>query len=153
MIRESRCDNKTPYAQTDEQAPLPDALYMLYQRVQSGLVSGEAHDFIFNCQMGRGRTTTGMVTACLIATVHDAERPEETLRAPDEDEDTDTYYDSVDGPSEEEVYLQGDGCFHHGRGGVGTNNNDIEFCYRGLQGHIATCQRVAVWQTRKIVDR
>lgn len=39
--------------QTDEQAPLPDALQQLLQRVQSGL--NTATDFVFNCQMGRGR--------------------------------------------------------------------------------------------------
>ena len=61
--------------------------------------------------MGRGRTTTGMVTASLIATLHEVDNPEETLKGEDEDEDADAYYDSVDGPSEEEVYLQGKAYF------------------------------------------
>ena len=62
---------------TREQAPLPAALAQLLERVRVGLASCEDADFVFNCQMGRGRTTTGMVTACLISTttqwVHDLE--------------------------------------------------------------------------------
>ncbi|KZT67481.1 hypothetical protein DAEQUDRAFT_729142 [Daedalea quercina L-15889] len=97
---------------TDEQAPLPAALAQLLERVRAGLESGEAADCIFNCQMGRGRTTTGMVTACLIATttqwVHDLETT--MLESPgEEDDDSRTvHYDSIDGPSEEEAYLQGE---------------------------------------------
>lgn len=60
--------------------------------------------------MGRGRTTTGMVTACLISTttqwVHDLESSMLEVRADDDDE-IDGRYDSIDGPSEEEAYLQG----------------------------------------------
>ncbi|KAI8059223.1 inositol hexakisphosphate-domain-containing protein [Gongronella butleri] len=51
---------------TDEQAPIPDVFDLLKQRIL------EAHvgkDVIFNCQMGRGRTTTAMVTACLISMI------------------------------------------------------------------------------------
>jgi hypothetical protein len=35
--------------------------------VVKGLEEGD--DFVFNCQMGRGRTTTGMIAASLIATI------------------------------------------------------------------------------------
>ncbi|WRT69446.1 uncharacterized protein IL334_006432 [Kwoniella shivajii] len=52
---------------TDEQAPLPVSLQVLVKRIAEGLQQGT--DFVFNCQMGRGRTTTGMTVACLIATV------------------------------------------------------------------------------------
>ncbi|KAF8623644.1 hypothetical protein AX17_007344 [Amanita inopinata Kibby_2008] len=88
---------------TDEQAPLPGALSQLLERVRSGMA--RAGDFIFNCQMGRGRTTTGMVTACLISStltwkVQQGERVAET---PSLD-----FYDTIDGPSEEEAYLQGE---------------------------------------------
>ena len=38
--------------QTDEQAPLPDALQQLLVRIQSSF--SVAGDFVFNCQMGRG---------------------------------------------------------------------------------------------------
>ncbi|KAI0783947.1 inositol hexakisphosphate-domain-containing protein [Irpex lacteus] len=93
-------------AVTDEQAPLPDALQQLLQRVQSGLDTG-AGDFIFNCQMGRGRTTTGMVTACLIATTATWDKAKQDIPSP-EDNDTIDMYDSMDGPSEEEAYLQGE---------------------------------------------
>ncbi|KAJ7822077.1 inositol hexakisphosphate-domain-containing protein [Mycena olivaceomarginata] len=89
-------------AVTDEQAPLPDALSQLFDRVKSGLT--QAGDFVFNCQMGRGRTTTGMVAACLIATTTNWIGKEPKY---DEDDLTDTY-DSMDGPSEEEAYLQGE---------------------------------------------
>jgi Inositol hexakisphosphate len=89
--------------QTDEQAPLPEALSQLLERVTSTYESAE--DFIFNCQMGRGRTTTGMVTACLIATVMNLKRDERTSEI--EPDSVVGDYDTIDGPSEEEAYLQG----------------------------------------------
>lgn len=88
--------------QTDEQAPLPDALFQLLNRVRLGY--SQAGDFIFNCQMGRGRTTTGMVTACLISTIMNWAGEESTEVAEDM---CMLNYDSIDGPSEEEAYLQG----------------------------------------------
>ncbi|KAJ7471451.1 inositol hexakisphosphate-domain-containing protein [Mycena galericulata] len=88
---------------TDEQAPLPDALSQLFDRVRSGLT--QAGDFVFNCQMGRGRTTTGMVAACLIATTWKWDGKEPTYG---DEELTSDVYDSMDGPSEEEAYLQGE---------------------------------------------
>ncbi|KAG2359074.1 inositol hexakisphosphate-domain-containing protein [Suillus spraguei] len=89
---------------TDEQAPLPDALSQLLERVRSGYP--EADDFIFNCQMGRGRTTTGMVTACLISTTMNWQGEENYI---DGHEDPDSVeYDSIDGPSEEQAYRQGE---------------------------------------------
>ncbi|KAG6374346.1 inositol hexakisphosphate-domain-containing protein [Boletus reticuloceps] len=88
---------------TDEQAPLPDALFQLLNRIRLGY--SQAGDFIFNCQMGRGRTTTGMVTACLISTIMNWVGDENVHVA----EDMSTLnYDSMDGPSEEEAYLQGE---------------------------------------------
>ncbi|EIW57292.1 uncharacterized protein TRAVEDRAFT_59033 [Trametes versicolor FP-101664 SS1] len=96
-------------AVTDEQAPLPGALMQLLTRVRSGLQSGHAADFVFNCQMGRGRTTTGMVTACLIATTTTWEHEREAALQDDE-QNANAFetYDSIDGPSEEEAYLQGE---------------------------------------------
>ncbi|KIJ13397.1 hypothetical protein PAXINDRAFT_170473 [Paxillus involutus ATCC 200175] len=88
---------------TDEQAPLPDALSQLLNRVRLGY--SQAGDFIFNCQMGRGRTTTGMVTACLISTVMNWTE-EENVDTPEEANMVG--YDAIDGPSEEEAYLQGE---------------------------------------------
>ncbi|WWC73457.1 uncharacterized protein I206_107427 [Kwoniella pini CBS 10737] len=52
---------------TDEQAPLPVTFGVLVKRIAEGLDQGT--DFVFNCQMGRGRTTTGMTVACLIASI------------------------------------------------------------------------------------
>lgn len=89
--------------QTDEQAPLPNALSQLLERVQSGY--SEAGDFIFNCQMGRGRTTTGMVTACLISTTMNWKGEENDFEG--QEDPSSTEYDSIDGPSEEQAYLQG----------------------------------------------
>ncbi|KAF9466586.1 inositol hexakisphosphate-domain-containing protein [Collybia nuda] len=88
---------------TDEQAPLPDALSQLLDRVAVGLA--QAGDFIFNCQMGRGRTTTGMVTACLISSTMNWEEAEKALEQHDI---VGEIYDTMDGPSEEEAYLQGE---------------------------------------------
>ncbi|KAJ7649811.1 inositol hexakisphosphate-domain-containing protein [Roridomyces roridus] len=88
---------------TDEQAPLPEALSHLFDRVRLGLT--QASDFVFNCQMGRGRTTTGMVAACLIATTQDWDGQEPKW---EDEEIISDAYDSVDGPSEEEAYLQGE---------------------------------------------
>lgn len=96
-------DREFDFLQTDEQAPLPGALSQLLERVTSTYES--AGDFIFNCQMGRGRTTTGMVTACLIATVMNLEQDGWTPEL--EPDGIVGDYDSIDGPSEEEAYLQG----------------------------------------------
>ena len=51
-----------------------------------------------------------MITACLIATMQqDASLiPEDT---PSPDEGVEELYDSIDGPSEEEAYLQGEYAF------------------------------------------
>ena len=51
-------------------------------------------------------TTTGMVTACLIATTATWSNSQEDIPSPEENEGVDLY-DSMDGPSEEEAYLQG----------------------------------------------
>ncbi|GJE96251.1 inositol hexakisphosphate-domain-containing protein [Phanerochaete sordida] len=105
MVKEGYHVDYDRVAVTDEQAPLPDALQRLLERVQSGL--DVAGDFIFNCQMGRGRTTTGMVTACLIATTSKWEKCEDHAPTPEDMENTEIY-DSMDGYSEEEAYLQGE---------------------------------------------
>ncbi|KAM6504289.1 Inositol hexakisphosphate domain containing protein [Amanita muscaria] len=88
---------------TDEQAPLPGALAQILERIRAGF--SQTGDFIFNCQMGRGRTTTGMVTACLIASTMDWKEPEPMSMAR---EPSVEYYDTMDGFSEEEAYLQGE---------------------------------------------
>jgi len=51
---------------TDEQAPIPDVFDQLVTRLQG---ANTGVDVLFNCQMGRGRTTTGMVTACLMTMI------------------------------------------------------------------------------------
>lgn len=54
-------------AVTDEQAPVPNVFSQLEERVQHAI---ETHSMtVFNCQMGRGRTTSGMVIAALIVTI------------------------------------------------------------------------------------
>lgn len=54
-------------AVTDEQAPVPAVFSEIERRVLKALSRGSAT--AFNCQMGRGRTTTGMIIASLISTV------------------------------------------------------------------------------------
>ncbi|KAG2117755.1 inositol hexakisphosphate-domain-containing protein [Suillus clintonianus] len=104
MAKEGFKINYGRVAITDEQAPLPDALSQLLERVRFGY--SEADDFIFNCQMGRGRTTTGMVTACLISTTMNWQGEENCI---DTQEDLNsTEFDSIDGPSEEQAYRQGE---------------------------------------------
>jgi hypothetical protein len=51
-------------------------------------------------------TTTGMVTACLIATTATWTKSSDDIPGAEENEGVDLY-DSMDGPSEEEAYLQG----------------------------------------------
>ena len=58
--------------------------------------------------MGRGRTTSGMVTACLIATTMTWEHEQEDSFVEEQSNNGLDQYDSIDGPSEEEAYLQGD---------------------------------------------
>ena len=58
--------------------------------------------------MGRGRTTTGMVTACLISSSITDRESSENDASSDDDELTLEVYDAIDGPSEEEVYLAGE---------------------------------------------
>jgi hypothetical protein len=53
---------------TDEQAPIPGVFAQLEARVESALQHTEVA-MAFNCQMGRGRTTTAMVAATLVATI------------------------------------------------------------------------------------
>ncbi|TFK40212.1 inositol hexakisphosphate-domain-containing protein [Crucibulum laeve] len=103
IIREGYKIDYGRVAITDEQAPLPDALSQLLDRVTSGM--SNAGDFIFNCQMGRGRTTTGMVTACLISSTLRWEQQEKKIA---EEESATEFYNTMDGPSEEEAYLQGE---------------------------------------------
>jgi len=97
---------KVDYARipvTDEQAPLPSALAQLLERVRTSM--DYAGDLIFNCQMGRGRTTTGMVAACLISTILTQELPQSATILEQNDSDL---IDVDDGPSAEEVYSKGE---------------------------------------------
>jgi len=57
--------------------------------------------------MGRGRTTTGMITASLITSTIDWKSESDGMVVEDEDEMALRLYDSMDGPSEEELYLSG----------------------------------------------
>lgn len=55
----------------------------------------------------RGRTTTGMVAACLISTVASCDVTT-TLQDEDDTSNVTSHYDSVDGSYEEEAYLRGE---------------------------------------------
>lgn len=97
---------------------MPGVFSQLLDRVRSGLESNA--DFVFNCQMGRGRTTTGMVSACLIATTN-AWAGQEGQADPPVEDVQEEFYDSLDGPSEEEAYMQGKCFYIHCSYGDGTN--------------------------------
>ncbi|ODO07006.1 hypothetical protein I350_04372 [Cryptococcus amylolentus CBS 6273] len=85
VIREGYKVDYMRVAITDEQAPLPVTLQVMVNRITSGL--RENTDFVFNCQMGRGRTTTGMAVASLIATIAVDEAPfDHGLHTDDEEE-------------------------------------------------------------------
>jgi protein-tyrosine phosphatase len=56
---------------TDEQSPELKDFDMLVRLLLPEIIDGQRHadislSFVFNCQMGRGRTTTGMVVCCLL---------------------------------------------------------------------------------------
>jgi len=94
---------------TDEQAPLPDGLTQLVERVESSVNDGD--ELIFNCQMGRGRTTTGMVAASLISTVAvQASIDKNVLGSTDTGlyRDYEEETDPLTTGHEEDVYLNGD---------------------------------------------
>ncbi|BEI83204.1 hypothetical protein CcaverHIS002_0310720 [Cutaneotrichosporon cavernicola] len=90
---------------TDEQAPLPAALQVIVTRVMMGV--REDDDFVFNCQMGRGRTTTGMIAASLIATIAREETSAEVYESDGESEDRESEDDEVD-LDEAAQYLNGE---------------------------------------------
>ncbi|GAA6009259.1 hypothetical protein JCM11491_004248 [Sporobolomyces phaffii] len=51
---------------TDEQAPIPGMFSRIEQRVSAALTRSNKAGLTMNCQMGRGRTTTGMVACALV---------------------------------------------------------------------------------------
>lgn len=53
--------NRVPL--TDGAAPREAIFDTFYEGIRT---AGDTNPIIFNCQMGAGRTTTGMVVACLI---------------------------------------------------------------------------------------
>lgn len=63
---------------TDEQAPIPRVFARLEERVEAALKHQEVA-MAFNCQMGRGRTTTAMVAATLVASIM---HPPEIVQTP-----------------------------------------------------------------------
>ncbi|KAF5367062.1 hypothetical protein D9758_003884 [Tetrapyrgos nigripes] len=135
MVKEGFKIDYGRVAITDEQAPLPGALSQLLDRVRSNL--NNAGDFVFNCQMGRGRTTTGMVTACLISTTMNWDGVDQSdimALARDDPNASVENFDSMDGPSEEEAYKQGEyktilqlvGVLSHGKVAKGLTDRAID---------------------------
>lgn len=84
---------------------------LILDRVNDGLA--RAGDLIFNCQMGRGRTTTGMVLAGLVATVlYGDYKMEKTMTPENEPKGYEIQIgNGEDGVSEEEAYLNGSSLF------------------------------------------
>ncbi|KAI8984466.1 inositol hexakisphosphate-domain-containing protein [Mycotypha africana] len=90
---------------TDEQAPIPDVFDQLIKRMQEA--NQGVNDVIFNCQMGRGRTTTGMVVASLFTMIlnNDALDNLANSFASDSTEQEDDSDESID---ERERYMNGE---------------------------------------------
>lgn len=66
VLRHKKSPDTSPYCRipiTDEQAPLPATFDAITDFLETAHSSSSS--FIFNCQMGRGRTTTGIVICCL----------------------------------------------------------------------------------------
>lgn len=59
---------------TDEQAPIPTVLDGILVDLWKSIDSSEEFNFVFNCQMGRGRTTTGMVVTSMLFLARDIEK-------------------------------------------------------------------------------
>ncbi|KAJ3027080.1 hypothetical protein HK097_006242, partial [Rhizophlyctis rosea] len=92
---------------TDEQAPIPDVFDQLVERMTR--VTGST-DVMFNCQMGRGRTTTGMVITCLMEMIVGNSAILESAFLTDDDDDDD-YHHFAAGDTEESIrarYLDGE---------------------------------------------
>ncbi|KAG8890787.1 hypothetical protein FRB98_004832 [Tulasnella sp. 332] len=98
----------TRVAITDEQAPLPAALGQLVQRVKLALQDGDV--IIQNCQMGRGRTTTGMVVSCLIATIlsYNVTKWPGSITTEEEENGLEGFVFGEEDRSEEQAYMQGE---------------------------------------------
>lgn len=70
---------------TDEQSPIPNTYNLIEERVTSALTQHGSFDnmsWVFNCQMGRGRTTTGMIAAALVANILHSPFPAQQLINP-----------------------------------------------------------------------
>ena len=68
MVDEGYRVNYARLPVTDEQAPIPMVFARLEERVEEALQHSEVA-MAFNCQMGRGRTTSAMVAAMLVASI------------------------------------------------------------------------------------
>lgn len=97
--------------------------------------------------MGRGRTTTGMVTACLISTTMNWKAQQEAL---DKDDAETEIYDSMDGPSEEEAYLQGKGGSINWKGTY--PDRVMALMCRGVQDYPSTRWSPVPWESRQTSD-
>ncbi|TIA73209.1 hypothetical protein E3P81_00237 [Wallemia ichthyophaga] len=83
---------------TDEQAPLPNALAELQTRCVKAVENG--HSMAFNCQMGRGRTTTGMIVSCLVTAIY--HKPGDPIKAVEEVQGGKDEHDGTDLESEDD---------------------------------------------------
>ena len=68
MVNDGYLINYARLPVTDEQAPIPRVFARLEERVEAALEHSEVA-LAFNCQMGRGRTTSAMVAASLVASI------------------------------------------------------------------------------------
>ncbi|CEQ43057.1 SPOSA6832_04952 [Sporobolomyces salmonicolor] len=90
---------------TDEQSPIPGVFSRIEQRVSAALSRSDKTGLAMNCQMGRGRTTTGMVATALVYNILFARSAAFDMAASYVEQPE--HGDSWDG-READPYLQGD---------------------------------------------
>jgi protein-tyrosine phosphatase len=110
------CYSRIPV--TDEQAPLPETFDDMVELLKKCPPSENPGFFLYNCQMGRGRTTTGIVICCLWILQTRKESALERFRQVDIKSDKDTIKrvqvltgpdskGSISAEATEEEYLNG----------------------------------------------
>jgi len=94
---------------TDEQAPIPEVfdhlLLLVWKQNQASSPGAQA---IFNCQMGRGRTTTGMVIAVLLYLVRSHRSSTEILSSSLDAIELQSETESIDSDNLRYRYLAGE---------------------------------------------
>lgn len=135
---------------TDEQAPIPNVFDQLVERLL-GMKSNM--DCIFNCQMGRGRTTTCIVITCLMhMIVGNGLLVQDPLGYIDDEDDTEVHLETDDDPrkryvmGEWKVVLQLVAVLQYGKLAKKLTDKAIDMCE-----HIQNL-RVAIYDYKIRID-